>query len=317
MPPPKVGGILPFVKIPIPPHKKTSKYLTIILNNDNIKINKEGNMKKFTKALALVGVLVCSSIGLVACNNAEEDLVNIHSNSYKQTTAEATSSYLAELDTATLEENQTFKVRMKMETTLGDETSGAQININAVGHLDKDGNFDFDAKVDIAESVQQMQIGISLYNEFDSSKDSSTLYMYSYSNDLKAESRKYIEDIPLDESSLSLFQEFLPITEENLNPAGVKDLIESQLKSIGCEIAETDSYVKIKYSDNSGAGANDIYVVFNKNGEALEFAGIRYVIDFRATSALAYKGFVEFAPSTEKVDALNETEKSLYEEFTS
>lgn len=273
-------------------------------------------MKKITKSLALTGALMCASVGLVACGG-DDNLVNIKATYSAPTEAQETrvNSCVNSLDTVTLEENQSYKVKLSLNVTQTEGEYKSKIGIKVNGHIDEDGNFDFDAKISGKSAITKKyeEIKMALFYE------PQTFY-YSITGNIDenpgVDVVKFYITIEENESPLAGLSTFLPITDEELTPSGVKNLLQEGSKAFGLEYAETESYVKIKYTQEFEEGfKNDIYVVFNivngEDGETLEFAGVHYEFNMAYVYGIV-TGYAEFAPSKEAVKKLTDDEKKEY-----
>lgn len=250
-------------------------------------------MKKITKTLAITGALMCASVGLVGC--AKDDTLVNTSGTYVQTTAGATSTYVDNLDSVQLETNGSYKFKMNFEI----ENVAGEGKVIVDGHMGTDGNFD----LNMTMKMNKESVTAGLVYDI---KDEKIYVNAKYG---RHEVKTYVVatvDSALEEATM------LPITPKYITPEGIKQVVNTELaESLGIELAETEEYVKLKYSGTGEMVDNYFYIVFNKNGDQLDFAGVKCEIN-AVSSEGGYTGYLEFVPSSESVKTLTPEEKAEY-----
>ncbi len=247
-------------------------------------------MKKITKSLAIAGALMCSSVGLVACGGGDNGLVDING-TYTPTQASATSAYVNTLDDVKVAENGSYKIRMRLDATTGEESGSIKVD----GHIDADGNFD------MSISINGGGQSVSLQSYYEAAN--TMLYSATKTKgvDVKVATKITTEGGQLQD---------LPIGNDFLNASDIKAMI-AELKDANVSISETDTTVKIKYEGTEVDGKSTVYLVLNKDGDTYSFAGARCEVSSSAAEG-AFNGYVDVVLSNESVKTLTDAQKAQY-----
>lgn len=250
-------------------------------------------MKKFTKTLALTGALLCTSVGLVACGSGGA-LVDT-SGTYTPSSVSATSTYLDQLDEVTPTANGSYKIKMKMDATVGDAKGWVSID----GHFGEGGDYDITMK--ITEAGESMSMSV-IYDVTDKAVYTDT--------SMKGVSIKTKTPIATEGDEFDDLDDYFQVSGMS-SPAKLKESIEKTLEKFNVEVAETDSYLKVKYVGTGDAEGGTFYIVFDKVDDGLVFSGAKVTYNISSDEGTTNASF-EIVSSTESVKTLTESQKAEY-----